>query len=79
MLIVLLFSTSGTRANAAVRQYVGKLGSEETPPKEYLQYVSSSPGKPYRREAVDEFRSCLRDTSLSSDDVSGIRKVRTTA
>ena len=60
----------------AGRSYVGRLGPEEPPSKEYLQYVSASPGKPYRREAINEFRNCLHDTLLNSDDVAGIRKVR---
>lgn len=72
--VMILVSGKQTERSGS-RYYVGRLGTEESPPNEYLQYVSASPGKPYRREAINEFRSCLRDTSLSSDDVSGIRKV----
>jgi hypothetical protein len=44
-----------------------------------LRYVNSSPGKPFRRGAIEEFRNCLHDTSLSSDDVGGIRRLAESA
>jgi hypothetical protein len=59
----------GREAKQDDRYYVGRLGPEESPCNEYLQYVSSSPGKPFRRAAIEEFRDCLHDTSLNSDDV----------
>jgi len=74
--LTILLCDHRRKGRTAGRHYVGRLGPEETPPSEYLQYVSASPGKPYRREAIDEFRKCLRETSLNSDDVGGIRKVR---
>jgi hypothetical protein len=69
----------GREAKQDDRYYVGRLGPEESPCNEYLQYVSSSPGKPFRRAAIEEFRDCLHDTSLNSDDVGGIRMLAESA
>jgi hypothetical protein len=48
----------------------------------YLQYVSPSSTafsgpRSNRTEVIDEFQACLRDYALRSDDVTGIRQVRT--
>ena len=62
--------------------YIGDLTSvDSSVPREYLNYVSSTtnePDKPqrYRPETVQEFKTCLQDYTLESDDVGGIQKVR---
>lgn len=63
------------------RRFVGSLAPEELPDDEYIQYVSPASNissNRCRQETYKEFKRCLHDTSLSSDDVGGIKKVRTT-
>lgn len=74
-----LIVLDGREGKKVERYFVGRLGPEESPCNEYLQYVSSSPGKPFRRGAIEEFRDCLHDTSLDSDDVGGIRMLAESA
>jgi hypothetical protein len=49
------------------------------PPEEYARYVAPTntvAPQSYKSETVEEFKSCLFDYTLRSDDVSGIQKVR---
>lgn len=61
--------------------YIGNYDASTKPPKhEYVHYVSPpskayGPPNTYRASVVDEFKVCLHDYTLESDDVSGIQKV----
>jgi hypothetical protein len=62
--------------------FVGRLDTNAAPSAEYLRYVCPSielyeGAQSYRKEAVEEFKACLHDYSLKSNDVCGIREVRT--
>lgn len=60
------------------RRYVGSLAAEEKPDDAYVRYVAPTSGissTGFRQEAYEEFKRCLHDTSLNSDNVAGIRKV----
>jgi hypothetical protein len=62
------------------RRYVGSLAAEEKPDDAYVRYVAPTSGissNSFRQEAYEEFKRCLHDTSLNSDNVAGIRKVST--
>ncbi len=58
-----------------VNGYLGSCRSR-TPCDEYLKYVHPENTKPYSKryspEKIREFKSCLRESSLQSDDVGGI-------
>jgi len=59
---------------------VGSLSQDKSPYREYLNYVhpeqARSYSKRYDDEKVLEFERILSDTSLASDDVDGVLKVR---
>jgi hypothetical protein len=68
-------------ANSSEYNYVGDCDNSSIKAKpEYIQYVAPSakvfgPPDNYRSAIVDEFKSCLHDYTLDSDDVVGIHKV----
>jgi hypothetical protein len=69
------------KSNSTQYSFVGDcdITSADVKP-EYLQYVAPStevfgPPDNYRSNIVDEFKSCLHDYTLESDDVVGIQKV----
>jgi hypothetical protein len=59
--------------------YVGSRIPDQTPSEEYLKYVHPDNVKPYSKrystEKVNEFKACLHETHLASDDVDGVLKV----
>lgn len=62
------------------RRFVGSLAPEESPDDEYIRYVSPTSNissHRCRQETYNEFKRCLHDTTLTSDDVGGIKKVST--
>ena len=65
----------------ATLSYLGSLKEKIEPCAEYLDYAS--PGtmrrRGFRQGAREEFALCLRDTSLDSSDVQGIRKLAESA
>ena len=67
---------SGTKPS---RVFVGSIDQGQDVYQEFIDYTSEGtmgPSATYRKEAVGEFTRCLHDTSLHSDDVEGIQKVR---
>lgn len=60
---------------------LGSLSSEQGICREYLNYVAPTDPlqKPYRADRIEEFKSCLLDTTLQSDDVAGIEQLAESA
>lgn len=62
--------------------FIGSLADRQEPSEIYIRYSSStavdSPSQT-RQTVLSEFRKCLADTSLDSDDVDGIRKLAESA
>lgn len=58
--------------------YLGSLKERAEPCAKYLDYASSAtmPRRSFRPGAREEFAALLSDTTLDSNDVQGIRKVR---
>ena len=64
------------------RSFVGRIGETQTPCEEYLKYTSPNAeytDQTFRSDRIEEFRRCLQDTSMLSDDVVGIRKLAESA
>jgi hypothetical protein len=61
----------------AQHKYIGSLQDKEETPVKYLDYASkhTMPQRGFRPGAREEFAQLLRDTTLDSNDVQGIRKV----
>ena len=62
-------------------RFLGDLKESASPPKEYLDYANYCQGYDYSfhkfsPDSVQEFSKCLHETNLDSNDVEGIRKVR---
>ena len=75
-------ASTKTSREALSRRFVGRIGETRTPCEEYLKYTSSNAefnSQSFRLDRIEEFRQCLQDTSLQSDDVNGIRKLAESA
>jgi hypothetical protein len=55
------------------RRFIGRLGEKPQIPEEYVAYTSSISRRPVRQDRIREFKHCLHDYSLHSDDVEGIQ------
>jgi len=59
--------------------FVGALSNQPKPCDEYLRYTETRPDFRRREKAMEEFKQCLQDTTLNSDDVEGIRRLTRSA
>lgn len=58
--------------------YIGNIEAQTMPRSEYVQYANGGAqqrAQQYNPETIQEFKECLYDCTLGSDDVAGIRKV----
>jgi hypothetical protein len=75
-------TTSTDSRERTTRRFLGRIGETQTPCEEYLRYTSSNAEyslQSFRPERIAEFKQCLHDTSMHSDDVAGIRKLSESA
>lgn len=56
------------------RRYIGMLQNDQEPCDAFKKYVGQKTEEQEREDRLAEFRKCLHETSLESDDVAGIRK-----